>query len=239
MDDRVSSGLFDRSQSVIMGAFDNPVVPINQPRGDRPKRVIVAGASTLLVEALAAALAVYPGIESPRSAATSAELLEKSRARRPDVVVVCSVDLDLAAIRMIRDLHQTVPSARALVVTERPSPRDRQHTAEAGAAACLSLEAGLWGLIRAIEEEHNEAVLDAAPLAPAQEVETSLTRRECQVLGLLAEGISPAVIASRLAISVYTARGHVKKVLRKLGAHTQLEAVAVARRLGILERRNP
>jgi DNA-binding CsgD family transcriptional regulator len=35
-------------------------------------------------------------------------------------------------------------------------------------------------------------------------------------------------------ISIYTARGHVKSVLRKLGAHSQLEAVAVARKLGLV-----
>jgi DNA-binding NarL/FixJ family response regulator len=232
---------------VIMGAFDNPsrtprsgqVIPINEGRQERPKRVIVAGPSTMLVEALAAALAVYPGIESPRSAATSAELLEKSMARRPDVVIVCSIDLDLVAMRMIQNLQQTIPSARPLVVTERPSPRDRQLMAEAGAVACLSLEAGLWGLIRAIEEERGDVVLDPLPPDMARDHEPSLTRRECQVLGLLAEGISPSLIATRLAISVYTARGHVKKVLRKLGAHTQLEAVAAARRLGILERTDP
>jgi DNA-binding NarL/FixJ family response regulator len=220
---------------MIMGALDEPS---GTPRSG-PKRVIVAGASTMLVEALASALAVYPGIESPRSAATVAELLDKCRARHPDVVVVCSVDLDLATMGMIRGVQQAVPSARAVVVTERPEARDLQRTAEAGAVACLSLDAGLWGLIRAIEEERDDLILDAHPVGFVQEIEPSLTRRECQVLGLLAEGISPSLIATRLAISVYTARGHVKKVLRKLGAHTQLEAVAVARRLGILQRETP
>jgi DNA-binding CsgD family transcriptional regulator len=64
----------------------------------------------------------------------------------------------------------------------------------------------------------------------------ALTPRELEVLRLLAEGQSPPAIAVRLVVSIYTVRGHVKKVLRKLGAHSQLEAVAIATRIGLLPR---
>jgi DNA-binding CsgD family transcriptional regulator len=64
----------------------------------------------------------------------------------------------------------------------------------------------------------------------------ALTPRELEVLSLLAEGHSPPAIAVRLVVSIYTARGHVKNVLRKLGAHSQLEAVAIAKRIGLLPR---
>ena len=51
---------------------------------------------------------------------------------------------------------------------------------------------------------------------------------------MLAEGASSRQIAERLFISRNTARNHVQRVIRKLGAHSRLEAVAVARRTGIL-----
>ena len=54
------------------------------------------------------------------------------------------------------------------------------------------------------------------------------------MLSLLANGFSPPAIAAELVISIYTARGHVKSVLRKLGAHSQLEAVAMARKLRLV-----
>ena len=61
-----------------------------------------------------------------------------------------------------------------------------------------------------------------------------LTAREQEVLALMGEGLDPKAIAERLVVSLHTARGHVKKVMTKLGAHSQLEAVVVATRSGFL-----
>ena len=61
-----------------------------------------------------------------------------------------------------------------------------------------------------------------------------LTVREREVLSLLAGGTSTAAIGQRLHIARNTARAHVQRVIEKLGAHSKLEAVAVARRTGIL-----
>jgi DNA-binding CsgD family transcriptional regulator len=61
-----------------------------------------------------------------------------------------------------------------------------------------------------------------------------LTAREEEVLALMGEGLDPSAIAERLVLSVYTARGHVKNVMAKLGAHTQLEAVVLATKAGLL-----
>jgi serine/threonine-protein kinase PknK len=61
-----------------------------------------------------------------------------------------------------------------------------------------------------------------------------LTPREREVLELMAEGLDPRSIARLLGISLHTSRGHVKSLLAKLQAHSQLEAVVNARRAGIL-----
>jgi DNA-binding NarL/FixJ family response regulator len=74
------------------------------------------------------------------------------------------------------------------------------------------------------------------PAAPAPDA-AKLTAREQEVLGLMGEGLDPSAIAERLVLSVYTARGHVKNVMMKLGAHTQLEAVVLATRSGLLPAR--
>lgn len=60
-----------------------------------------------------------------------------------------------------------------------------------------------------------------------------LTQRERQVLQLMRDGLDAKTIASDLHVSVHTARSHIKKLLAKLGAHSQLEAVAIANRLGV------
>jgi DNA-binding CsgD family transcriptional regulator len=63
-----------------------------------------------------------------------------------------------------------------------------------------------------------------------------LTRRELEVLGLMAAGLGNKAIADRLFISLHTARNHVKSILHKLAAHSRLEAVAIAVHDGFTER---
>lgn len=63
---------------------------------------------------------------------------------------------------------------------------------------------------------------------------TTLTPRERETLSLLGDGLGTAEISRRLGIALNTARNHIQRVLEKLGARSQLEAVAVARREGLL-----
>jgi PAS domain S-box-containing protein len=63
----------------------------------------------------------------------------------------------------------------------------------------------------------------------------ALTPRQAQVLRLLAEGASTTQIEEMLHISRETVRNHVRHILRALGAHSRLEAVAMARRAGLLD----
>jgi PAS domain S-box-containing protein len=101
----------------------------------------------------------------------------------------------------------------------------RRHRAEVssvpvrGAHVCT----GMFGIVR----------VEGAPRARVGR--TPLTKRQNQVLHLLAEGQSTVQIAAALHLSIETVRNHVRHVLRALGAHSRLEAVAIARREGLLE----
>jgi DNA-binding NarL/FixJ family response regulator len=61
-----------------------------------------------------------------------------------------------------------------------------------------------------------------------------LSGRECDVLRRLADGSDVLAIAKDLGISANTCRGYVKSLLTKLGAHTQLEAVVIATKQGLV-----
>jgi DNA-binding NarL/FixJ family response regulator len=69
--------------------------------------------------------------------------------------------------------------------------------------------------------------------------DAGLTARELEVLELLSQGVDTKGIADRLYISAHTARGHVKNILTKLEAHSQLEAVVKATRMGLVEVGSP
>jgi DNA-binding CsgD family transcriptional regulator len=61
-----------------------------------------------------------------------------------------------------------------------------------------------------------------------------LTKREIEVLRLLAEGKSTSAIVNDLYLSIHTVRNHVRNILTKLNAQSRLEAVAIATRQGLL-----
>jgi DNA-binding CsgD family transcriptional regulator len=85
-------------------------------------------------------------------------------------------------------------------------------------------------------ERERDVAEETGVLRPAGDAQPSvlLTAREMEVLGLLKDGVSTQNIAEGLQISVTTVRNHIQGILRKLGAHSRLEAVSVARRLGIV-----
>lgn len=64
--------------------------------------------------------------------------------------------------------------------------------------------------------------------------EPRLTRRQLEVLRLLGDGMPAKVIARRLGIAETTVRNHIRTILRELGSHSQLEALAKARRLRLV-----
>jgi PAS domain S-box-containing protein len=74
--------------------------------------------------------------------------------------------------------------------------------------------------------------LTGPPRAPSSQVH--LTARQLEVLRLLARGASTDEIAAGLHLSRETVRNHVRRILRALGAHSRLEAVAIAHEQGLL-----
>jgi DNA-binding CsgD family transcriptional regulator len=70
--------------------------------------------------------------------------------------------------------------------------------------------------------------------APLRAVPVSLTPRQRQVLELLADGVPAKVIALRLTLAEATVRNHIRAILSALETHSQLEAIAKARRLQLV-----
>lgn len=77
-------------------------------------------------------------------------------------------------------------------------------------------------------------LLHAPPSFGRRTEASPLTARQLEVLRLLARGVRPAAIARRLGLAPTTVRNHVSEALGRLGCHSQLEAVAEARRRGLL-----
>jgi DNA-binding NarL/FixJ family response regulator len=162
------------------------------------------------------------------------------KASHPEVTVLI-LTADASAIR----LAQAAAAGATGFLTKGSSFADILTAIRNPAGGKMVIEGTtLWALIDALrdaepEPEPEPVAGPARPtVVPAQasggQDWARLTAREQEVLALMGEGLDPKAIAEQLVVSLHTARGHVKSVMTKLGAHSQLEAVVVATRSGLL-----
>ncbi|WP_238412625.1 response regulator transcription factor [Saccharothrix deserti] len=162
---------------------------------------------------------------------------------RPDVLLVDSLldpqghlatlltgnDPALVVISLVREPHRTAKFVRSAL--------------SAGVHGMVPRAGEISEVLQAISRAHAErAYVDPtlAPLAagftPTAEAGTrrSLSRREYEVLQLIADGLENQAVANELYVSVETVRTHVKNILRKLRARDRTHAVSLAYQAGLL-----
>lgn len=215
----------------------------------RPVRVLVVEDHRVLAESLAALLSRSRFLEVAGIATTVAEAISTAERLDPDVLLM---DLRLPdgsgaeAAATIRGRRQR-PAVIFLTGDERTEAL--AEAIEAGGAAFVSKAEATETVIDAITrvaegemlirpDQVQRALLERrATRQREREREQALRRltaRELEILRLLAMGRDASAIARQLRISLLTVRTHVRSLLAKLDAHTQLEAVARAQVLGIL-----
>jgi len=217
--------------------------------------VLVVEDQQVLASALEVAIGTQPDLDCVGTAATVDDAMAQMAAHRPDVVLM---DIQLPGtdgIEGTRQISEIYPKVSILILTAGATPQRLAAAAAAGAAGFLAKDASFSDILAAIRHPMpgmmviqgaalNELIKNLPAASKAQRPckqtahtgpeAAGLTAREQEVLGLMGEGLDPNAIAERLVVSVYTARGHVKNVMMKLGAHTQLEAVVLATKSGLL-----
>ncbi len=161
-------------------------------------------------------------------------LLVDASAEQPETMIGSLTDSDLAA---------EIPT---VVLAEPGSSAVAAQALHAGIRAVLpsglptdQLAAALQAVASGLVVLHPAEVQAAFPVAappsqPLAELPEPLTRREREVLQMLAAGLANKEIAARLNISEHTAKFHVAAILGKLGAATRTEAVALGIRRGLV-----
>ncbi|MFL6122092.1 response regulator [Actinophytocola sp.] len=203
-------------------------------------RVVLVEDHDMVAEAMALAMQRADDIEIVARARSIATALTEVRKYSPDVVLLDRRLPDGDAIDAIGALSEL--GARVLMLTGEATSTVAARVAEAGGSGLVLKSAGLDELEDAVRRvADGEAVFGAEFLAgvlsrlTGRTRSATLTARERQTLGLLADGASTSQVAERLGVAVNTARNHVQRVLEKLGARSKLEAVAIARREGLLD----
>jgi DNA-binding NarL/FixJ family response regulator len=207
--------------------------------------VLVVDDHQTFAELLAIALQAEQSLSCIGHARTSAEARELVSRLRPDVVLMDVQLPDLDGISTTERLVAEYPQLRVVVLTAHAEPTLVARATVAGACGFLPKDGALRDVLQALRTAHRGGMvvpahlltgaLDAGAQRSAGSTPASvLTCREQDVLRLMAEGLDARAIAGELGISVHTCRGYVKSILSKLDAHSQLEAVMKAIRIGLL-----
>ncbi|GAA4508710.1 MULTISPECIES: response regulator [Nonomuraea] len=218
--------------------------PSQGPHPPAPVRLLLVEDHDMVAEAIAMALDHDPGIKVVARSRSVAAAVADARAHLPDVVVLDRRLPDGDGITAIGRISQAAPGARVLVLTAEATPAIAVRVVEAGGAGLVVKSSGLRELESAVIEVASGGVAFGPGLLPAvldqlagrgRAGRGALTGRERETLHLLAEGVSTDQLSERLGIARNTARNHIQRVLEKLGARSKLEAVAIARREGLLD----
>jgi DNA-binding NarL/FixJ family response regulator len=196
---------------------------------------LIADDHPAVLEAVAEFLA-QGGIEVVARARDGEEALGQIERLKPQVALIDVRMPRLGGIELTQRADRSTPETAILLYTGYGDRALLTEGLDAGVSGFVLKEAPMDDLLRAIRSvasggTYVDPVL-AGTLAssPAGTKRPELTRRERDVLRLLADGLSNEEIGARLFISAETVRTHIRKAMDKLGADTRTQAVARALR---------
>jgi DNA-binding NarL/FixJ family response regulator len=188
-------------------------------------------------------LEVQDDIEVVGEAADGAEGVDRAEELRPDVILMDVKMPGMDGVDALRRLRELDNPARVLVVTSFTEQRTVVPALRAGAAGYVYKDVdpdALAGAIRSVHAGHILLQPEVADALLAQEGSNSgtgragsLTEREREVLGLIADGRSNREIARALVLSEKTVKTHVSNILMKLDLADRTQAALWAVRHGV------
>jgi DNA-binding NarL/FixJ family response regulator len=235
----------------------------DQPAGDpsatpapgqlavEPIRVLVVDDHALFRRGLQMVLEQEPDIEVVGEASDGSEAVDKAADTLPDIVLMDVRMPRRGGIDACTAIHETVPSARIIMLTISDEEADLYDAIKAGAMGYLLKEISIEEVASAIRAVHGGQSLISPSMASKlltefasmikktddrQQLPTPrLTDREMEVLKLVAKGLNNRDIAKQLFISENTVKNHIRNILEKLQLHSRMEAVVYAVREKLLE----
>jgi two-component system, NarL family, nitrate/nitrite response regulator NarL len=226
--------------AVIVAATIRDDCPTRTWRAD-VIRVFIVAETRLYCDGLAHLLGQTDGIEVVGAAADAASAADALHQVRAEIVL-----LDMAAPDAFQAIQQlrAVPDAPKLVALAVPNDEgDLLACAEAGVSGYVTRDDSLETMVAAIACVARGELLTTPRIAAAlferlfvlhtddrSERAARLTRRELEIVGLIADGLSNKAIARQLTIEVATVKNHVHNILEKLQVERRADAAARVRR---------
>ena len=212
-------------------------------------RVLLVDDHLMVAEALAARLSAAPDLwVAGRCATGDPNLADIVRRAHPDVVAIEVEPLGPAIGEVLEQITAARPGVRLVVLSADRNVAHAVDAARAGADAWVPKEVGadeFEAVLRAVCRGHSryppemlgeilrELRADVGRVKEYQDPLDVLSPRERDVLASMVDGRRGRQIAEDLMISTDTVRTHTRSIFTKLGVHSRLEAVSVARDAGL------
>lgn len=204
--------------------------------------ILVVDDHTVFADTLATALGTLPDLDVVGVANNVDDAIALSEKCQPDVALVDMMLPDASGVDFARQLVSVSGRTRIVVLTASQDIAYFTQAMEAGVSGYLTKQASFGEVSDAVLAANDGRVVVPAVVmerllaasAPAKGAGSDLTPRELDVLVLLGRGYDAKRAAATLGITWHTCRSYIKNVLLKLDAHSTLEAVRTATRLGIL-----
>jgi DNA-binding NarL/FixJ family response regulator len=213
-------------------------------------RVLLVDDQRVVRDGLTLLLGLLAGIECVGSAADGEQALDVVARLQPDVVLMDLRMPRMDGIEATRRIRAEYPTVAVLALTTYADDESVLGALRAGARGYLTKDAGAEDIARAVTavasgqmvldpaaQERVRASIDGRSPAPASKsgvLPDDLTRREVEILQLIADGLSNAEIATRLVVSEATVKTHVNHIFAKTGARDRAQAVTYAYRTGLV-----
>ncbi len=224
-------------------------IQTKMPNRNDPIRILLADDHGVLRAGLRALLDAEPDLQVVGEATDGQETLHLADELRPDVVLLDISMPGPGGIEVTRQLEQSLPGVRVLILTAHEDQGLLREVVQAGAAGYIIKRAIKSELINAIHAVWRgdlyvhpvmtRALLnDSPPSSPVDESQSRtepLTPREIQVLRLIAQGHTNHQAAEVLCISVRTAESHRANIMGKLNLRGRVALVRYARERGLLD----
>ncbi|MET9672513.1 response regulator transcription factor [Streptomyces sp. NPDC006482] len=212
---------------------------------DKPIRVLLVDDHQVVRRGLRTFLEVQDDIEVVGEASDGAEGVARAEELRPDVVLMDVKMPGTDGIEALKRLRRLANPARVLVVTSFTEQRTVVPALRAGASGYVYKDIdpdALAGAIRSVHAGHVLLQPEVADALLSQEDSpggtgrgSTLTEREREVLGLIADGRSNREIARALVLSEKTVKTHVSNILMKLDLADRTQAALWAVRHGLTD----
>lgn len=198
-------------------------------------KVLVVDDHPVVTQGVSLLLRAQPNVVVVGSARTGNEAIKAAAELAPDVVLLDLRLPDMLATEVIRKFRVVRPTARVLLFTAYADHAALPAALEEGVVGCLLKDASTTDLASAIQQAYRgQTVMDPRVDASASDrlqealVRVGLTRREYQVLRLVATGHTNPEVADELGLTRNTVKTYLQSAMGKLGARNRVEAIAKA-----------